>query len=452
MSLVEGPVARVLAVSTAPLAAALVIMFGVQLAEAWLVGRLGPAALAALGFALPLVMTAMSFGIGLGAGASAVIGRAIGAREEGVAHLSGHVLLLAAGLAVIVAVPAWLAAPALVRAIGAEGEAASLALSYLRIWLPGLLPLLVGMAALSLLRAAGDTRFQGAALAGAGVLAFALDWPLAFGVPGLLPGLGLAGVALAAALSWCAMLAVAIPRLRHLGLIGGRRGAGPGLAEATRRVLRVGVPAAATNAIIPLAAALFTALIARHGEAAVAGFALGTRAEALAMTVLFALSAVANPFAAQNAGAGRLERVQAGLRAALTFCAGYGALVALPLCLAAPVLARWLAAGPEVAESAALYLQIMPWGFGAVGAIAVVNAALNGLERPMSAVAVSLARTFLLGVPLAWLGSRLGGEVGTLAGILAANLLVGIGAAAWVLRRTGRGGVGATGATRLAVG
>jgi putative MATE family efflux protein len=430
--------------NTLPLAGSLVVMFGLGLAEAWLVGLLGPAPLAALGVALPMVLTAMSFGIGLGAGASAVVGRAIGAGEEGAARLSAHVLLLAAGLAVIVGLPAWFAAPRILAAIAPGGEAQGMALSYLRAWLPGLLPLLVGMAALSVLRAAGDIWFQGAALAGAAALSFALAWPLAFGVPGVLPGLGLTGVAVAAGLSWCAMLAAALLRLRRLGLLGGQAG-GAGFAEATRRVLRVGVPAAATNAIIPLATGLFTAMIARHGEAAVAGFALGSRAEALAMTALFALSAVVNPFAAQNAGAGRMDRIHEGMRAAVLFCAAYGLAVALPLSLAAQPAARLFTADPAVAESAAAYLRILPWGFGAIGAIAVANAAFNGLERPLAAVLVSLARTFILGVPLAWLGNRLGGESGTLLGILAANLVVGTGAAVWVLRATGpargRGGV-----------
>jgi Na+-driven multidrug efflux pump len=174
----------VLAVATAPLAFSLIVMFGVQLAETWLVGRLGALPLTGFGFALPVVLTVMSFGIGLGAGASAVVGRAIGAGQGDAGRLPAHVLRLAAGLGVLVAVPAWFAAPAILRLMGAEGEAHGLALSYLRAWFPGAVPLLLGMAALSLLRAAGDTFFQGAALAGAAVLAFALDWPLAFGVPG----------------------------------------------------------------------------------------------------------------------------------------------------------------------------------------------------------------------------------------------------------------------------
>ena len=345
---------------------------------------------------------------------------------EDAAKLSRHVLVLAAALGLAVGIPAWLAAPWLLDAMGAGGEASALALGYLRFWLPGLVPLLVGMAALSLLRAAGDTAFQGAALAGAGALSFALDWPLG------LYWLGFPGFALAATLAWSVMLLASLWRLRKLGLLGPIEAGG--FMAAARRVLRIGVPAAAANAIIPLATGMYTAMLAGQGPAAVAGFALGSRTEALAMTCFFALSAIANPFAAQNAGAGRMDRVAEGMRLSLLFCAVLGLGLAVTLWFASDWIAARFTDDAAVAASAALYLRIMPWGFGAVGAIAVVSAALNGLERPLQAVAVSLARTFVVGVPLAWLGGKLGGEAGLLAGILVATLVVGGGAAAFLLR------------------
>lgn len=437
VAMTEGPVGPLLFTTTLPLALALAAMFGVQLAETWLIGLLGREALAAMGFAAPIAMTATSFGIGLGAGASAVVARALGADDPGVTRLSAHSLWLAAGTAAAVAVPGWLLCPFLLRALGAEGEVHALAQAYLRAWFPGAVPLVTGIVALSLIRAAGDTRFQGAALAGAGAFAFLLDWPLAFGVPGVMPGFGVAGVAVAASLSWCAMLALALRQLRRLGLLDRLAAApGDGLAESTRRVLRVGLPAAATNAIIPVATTLFTAMLAAHGAVAVAGFSVGSRIEALAMVAFFALSAVFNPFAAQNAGAGRMERVQEGMRAALAFCAVFGGAMGLLLWLASPFVARLFTDDPAVAASAALYLSLMPWGFGAVGAIAVANAAFNGLERPLPALAVSLARTLAVGVPAAWLGGHLAGEAGTLLGILLTNLAVGAVAALWVLRAT----------------
>jgi MATE family, multidrug efflux pump len=442
VAMTEGPVGPLLFSATLPLAVALAAMFGVQLAETWLTGLLGREALAAMGFAAPIAMTATSFGIGLGAGASAVVARALGAGDPGVARLSAHALWLAAATAAAVALPGWLLVPALLDALGAEGEAHALAQAYLRAWFPGAVPLVTGIVALSLVRAAGDTRFQGAALAGAGAFAFLLDWPLAFGVPGLLPGLGVAGLAIAAALSWCGMLALSLRRLRRLGLLGRLADApGDGFAASTRRVLRVGLPAAATNAIIPVATTLFTAMLAAHGTTAVAGFSVGSRVEALSMVAFFALSAVANPFAAQNAGAGRMERVQAGMRVSLLFCAGFGGVVGLLLSLASPFVPRLFTDDPAVAASAALYLALMPWSFGAVGAIAVANAAFNGLERPLPALALSLARTLVVGVPAAWLGGRLFGEAGTLLGILFTNLAVGAAAASWVLRATAPAGV-----------
>jgi Na+-driven multidrug efflux pump len=281
-------------------------------------------------------------------------------------------------------------------------------------------------------------RFGGSALAGAGILGFLLDWPLAFGLPGVVPGLGLPGLAAAAGLAWTAMLLASLHRLRQLGLLTVDGTLLGGFAASTRRVLRVGLPAAGTNAIIPIANGLFTAMLAVQGSAAVAGFGLGSRVESLALTALFALSAVTNPFAAQNAGAGRLDRLQAGMRAAMGFCLAYGLAVALPLVVAAPWVAMLFTDDPAVAGSTALYLRILPWGYGAIGAIAVACAAFNGLERPMSAVVISLVRTFVLGVPLAWIGGRIGGEAGTFVGLLIGNLGAGALAAAWLLRATAR--------------
>lgn len=447
----EGPVGPLLFTATLPLAIALAAMFAVQLAETWLTGLLGGEALAAMGFAAPIAMTATSFGIGLGAGASAVVARALGSGDAGVARLSEHALWLAAATAAAVAVPGWLLAPQLLHALGAEGEVHALAQGYLRTWFPGAIPLVAGIVALSLIRAAGDTMFQGAALAGAGAFAFLLDWPLAFGVPGILPGLGVPGLAAAAALSWCGMLVVALRQLRRLGLLDRvTQAPSDGFAASAWRVLRVGLPAAATNAIIPVATTLFTAMLAGYGAVAVAGFSVGSRIEALAMVAFFALSAVANPFAAQNAGADRMERVQAGLRASLLFCAGFGGGMALLLWFLAPMLSRLFSGDPAVVASAERYLSLMPWGFGAVGAIAVANATFNGLERPLPALALSLARTLALGVPAAWLGGQVAGEVGTLLGILLTNLAVGAVAALWVLRATAPAEVGRVPALRAA--
>jgi len=81
----------------------------------------------------------------------------------------------------------------------------------------------------------------------------------------------------------------------------------------------------------------------------------------------------------------------------------------------------------------------VPISYGAAGVIAVTNSAFNGLDRPGAAVVISVARTMLVNVPVAWLGGRLFGAEGVFLGVCAANLLVGAGAAWWILRATAPG-------------
>ena len=49
--------------------------------------------------------------------------------------------------AAAVAVPGWFLSPALLRALGAEGEVHALAQAYLRAWFPGAVPLVTGIVA-----------------------------------------------------------------------------------------------------------------------------------------------------------------------------------------------------------------------------------------------------------------------------------------------------------------
>jgi Na+-driven multidrug efflux pump len=68
--------------------------------------------------------------------------------------------------------------------------------------------------------------------------------------------------------------------------------------------------------------------------------------------------------------------------------------------------------------------------------IAIANAAFNGLNRPFSAVIVSVARTLLVNVPVAWIGGRILGVPGIFLGICVSNLLVGVASGLWVLSVT----------------
>ncbi|MBC7799244.1 MAG: MATE family efflux transporter, partial [Gemmatimonadaceae bacterium] len=236
--------------------------------------------------------------------------------------------------------------------------------------------------------------------------------------------------------AWAPMLAATIWRLRSYGLLAEGWPTPARFIVSARRILHVGLPAAGTNTIIPVSAAIVTGILATQGATAVAGFGVAGRIESLAMVAFFALSAIMNPFAGQNAGAGRLDRIRAAMKAVFAFCLGFGALLALGLWWAGPTIARAFTGDAAVQSVIVAYLTIVPVSFGAAGIIAVANSAFNGLDRPGAAVLISVARTMLVNVPAAWLGGRLFGTPGVFAGVCAANLLVGAWAAWWVWRAT----------------
>jgi len=69
--------------------------------------------------------------------------------------------------------------------------------------------------------------------------------------------------------------------------------------------------------------------------------------------------------------------------------------------------------------------------FGAAGVVMIVNAAFNGMGRPLPAVTISVTRTLLLYVPVAYVAGRLFGVNGIFAAACFSNLACGIIAYVW---------------------
>ena len=434
LSMTAGPVGPLLLRLTLPMIGALLAMIGYSVAETWFIARLGPQALAAVSFTFPVTMVVISLAIGLGAGTSAVVARALGAGEAAGA-LVVDAMLLTAAMAIVALIVGELALYPLFRALGAPEELLPLIAGYLRLWFPAAGLFMVAMVGLSAARAAGDAKFQGIAMAGAAALNLAAAAPVIFGFMGL-PGLGLRGAAVANALAWGPLLAATLWRLRSYELLQDGFPSPARFVASARRVLHVGLPAAGTNTIIPVSGAIVTAILAAYGAKAVAGFGVAGRVESLSMVGFLALSAVMNPFAGQNAGADRLDRVRMAMRGSFAFCLAFGAVLAAALWLGGREIAGLFTRDAEVAGVIAAYLAIVPISYGAAGIIAVVNSAFNGLDRPGAAVLISVARTMLVNVPIAWLGGRLFGAQGVFLGVCAANVLVGAAAAWWIWRAT----------------
>ena len=417
---------------TMPMIWGILAMMAFNLTDTWFVAQLGELELAAMSFTFPVVMVLLSVGIGLMAGTSSVLARVIGTGDiERVRRITTDAAVFAIVLSLVLSILGLLTIDPLFRLLGATPEVLPRIREYMVIWYSGFVFFLVPMVGLGAVRATGDSRLQSRIMIGAALVNLVLDPLLIFGLAGL-PRLELEGAALATVIARAAsfvagywalhsrkqMLVYTVPNVRQLW-------------SSWRSVLHVGLPAAGTNVIIPIATGVVVAMIARSGPAAVAGFGAATRIEQVVLVVFYAMSAMIGPFMGQNLGARRTERIEQAARDCVVFCLVLGLIVAVGLGLVAQPLMRLFSDSPEVTRIGAAYLWIVSISFGAEGIIMVINAGFNGLGRPLPAVMVSISRMAILYLPLAYLGVSLAGVHGIFAAACAANLLAAALAYGW---------------------
>ncbi len=431
--LTQGSVGRHLVDMAVPVLFGIFTMIGQAFADMWFIGRVGDRELAALSFAFPILMIVTSVAIGLGAGTSSVVARAIGAHNHRRARrLATDSLILSFGITAIISVIGFFTINPLFTLLGAPADMIPLIAGYMTILYAGVPFVVVGMVGMSSMRATGDTRLPSMLMVIASVANVILDPILIFGV-GPVPAMGLNGAAMASLLSRTAIFGGTLYLMRmRLDMLTFNKPDPGELRSSWADVLHVGIPAAGTNAIIPIATGVITAMLARYGPEAVAGFGVASRVESLTLVLFYALSAVIGPFVGQNISAGRADRIFEALRLCTFFCVGTGLAIAVLLAISGEWLPTLFSDNPQVTDVSTLFLMIAPISYGAYGMVMIMNATFNGMGKPMPAVHISVSRMAVVYVPLAFVAERYLGIAGIFAAYAFANIVSGLGAYVWV--------------------
>ncbi len=430
--LTHGPVSQRLRELTVPTIWGVFAMMTFNVVDTWFVGQLGTSELAAMSFTFPVVMTLVSVSIGLSAGTSSVLARAAGQGDhEQMRRLATDAMLLTVLITLALSVLGYLTIDALFSLLGAPEALLPLVREYMVPWYIGLVLMLLPMVAMGSLRATGEANTAGRLLIASAVLNLVIDPILIFGLAGF-PRLELAGAAYATLIARGVVALAALWVLHdRLNLITTSRVTLERAWRSWRGILHVGLPAAGTNVIIPVANGVIVALVATYGPEAIAGLGIATRIEMFSLVIFFAMSGIIGPFVGQNLGAERRDRILAGLKQCYIFCMALGAAVAIVVGLAASPVTALFSESSEAVEVATLYLWIVPVSYGAAGIVMLVNAAFNGLGQPLPATTISVTRMVIVYIPLAFAGRELFGIPGIFAAYAASNLLVGAGAAYW---------------------
>ena len=430
--LTQGSVGRHLVGMTLPVLIGIFTMMLQAFVDAYFIGQVGDLELAALGFAFPVLMIVTSVAIGLGAGTSSVVARAIGADDHRRARrLATDSLLLSFLITAVICVIGIATIDPLFRLMGAPEAVLPLIAGYMTILYIGVPFIVVGMVGMSSMRATGDTRLPSLLMIIAAIANVVLDPILIFGL-GPIPEMGLNGAAMAALIARGALFAGALYFMRgRLDMVSFNRPDPVELKRSWIDILHVGIPAAGTNAIIPIATGVITAMLARYGPEAVAGFGVASRVEALTLVIYYAMSAIIGPFVGQNISAGRADRIYRALWLCTAFCLASGLVIALILAAGSTFLPSLFSDDAMVTGVTTRFLLIAPIGYGAYGMVMVMNASFNGMGRPMPGVVISVSRTALIYIPLAFIADQYFGIAGIFAAYALANVVTGLASYAW---------------------
>lgn len=403
-----------------------VALMGYQLVDSIYISMLGTDPLAALGFTVAVNQVSIGIQVGLGIAATALISRAIGAKDIERARRLGGIVLLSGGLVMgVLCMVTWLIRDRILDLLDADAYLWPLISQY---WAPWLLSIWLGALlyfAYSIARAQGNTRLPGSVMVLTSLLNIALD-PLFIFVFGW----GLPGAAWASSAAFLVggiimwrnirqrkwtkfrkLRAALRPALRDLGIISG--------------------PAMLSQLMPGIAAMAATKIIASFGAAAVAAWGLASRLEFFSIVVVLALTMSLPPLVGRHIGAANYSDTDRLVRLAVRFILWLQAGIAgIGLGLAF-VLPATLSSDPQVIAYLRTWFILVPASYGALGCCMLMVSVSNAMGMPMRAVAISILRLFAFYLPAVGLGAHIGGMTGVFTGVLLGNLAAGL--AAWLI-------------------
>lgn len=432
--LLEAPIAPTLLRLGAPNVLVMLAQAGVGLMETYFVGKLGTDALAGMALVFPAVMLMQMTSAGaMGGGIASAIARALGARRRDDADaLVLHALLIAAVFALAFMVTVVAGGRWLYTRMGGSGGALDAALVYSNWVFGGALLVWLFNTLSAVIRGTGNMALPAYVTVAGAVLLLPLSPLLIFGW-GPLPGLGIAGGAIALLLYYLAGSAVLAAYLWS-----SRSLLRPSLRGLQLRwalfadILRVGLVGTVSTVATNLAIGITTALVGAYGTAAIAGYGTASRLEYLLVPLVFGLGAPLVAMVGTCIGAGQRERA---LRATWIGAAIAFAMTEAIGLWAAAYPAAWLSlfnTEPAMIEAGSQYLRIVgPW-YGFFGLGLVLYFASQGAGRLLWPVLGNIAR-LVVAVAGGWLALHGGYAItGVFAAQAAAMVVYGI-ANAWAI-------------------
>ena len=353
-----------------------------NIADSMIAGRFaGEDALAAVGASYPITVIFMAFAVGMNLGASVIVSRLFGAGDrKGVKRAVTTAFASSLSLAVILTVYGYFFCRNMMEWIHTPQNIMQDGVLYLKIYVFGLIFLMLYNVCTGIFTALGDSRtplwFLLGSSAGNIVLDLLFVAKLHWGVAGV---------------AWATFIAQGISAVLALVtlLVRLQKFAGTERVPLFDRklfvqILAIAVPSILQQSVLSVGNLFVQDIVNRYGSAVVAGYSGAIKLNTFAINIFMTLGSCLSSYTAQNIGAGKQERISMGFRTGLKL----SELTALPFVvlyfgLSQQMMGLFLNAESSAAiHAGVMFLRIVsPWYF-----MIVVKLMTDGIIRGSGAM------------------------------------------------------------------
>ena len=399
-----GPVGSALILLSVPMVLEMAMESLFAVVDVFFVSRVSADAVATVGVTESMLTIVYTVAMGLGIGATAVVARRIGEKDDdGAAQAAAQAIALGLIISTVIGVAGWFNAERLLRLMGATPSMIDSSLGYAQVMFAGNATVTMLFLNNAIFRGAGDPAIAMRVLGIGNAINMVIDPILIFGL-GPFPELGVTGAAIATNTGRGIAVAIQLWTLAS----------GKSRIHITRRHLEL-VPAVMWN-VCRLSGSGFLQIlvdtssyiglvrvIATFGSDALAGYTIAIRIVLFAIIPAWGLSNAAATMVGQALGAGKPDRAEQAVWTAAKYNAIVLGAVGALFVVFAPQIVAIFTADAAVAPNAVDCLRIVSAGFVFFAYGLVFTQSFNGAGDTWTPTWINLGCFWAWQIPLAWL-------------------------------------------------
>ncbi len=365
--------------------------------DTFYVGQISTEAISALTYSFMIFFMLLSISFGLSSAITAYVGGALGKHKRDMARIyTSNGMSLFTLVSLVLTLISFLLLKDIFVLMGAAGSVLEYALEYTYIILLGIVPMLIGLGANSVLVALGDTKSYRNILIVGFILNTILDPLFIYGFY-FVPPLGISGVAIATVLIQYITLMYMLTKLYKTKLFDAALffKSAPNI-KAYKHLIRQAVPTSINMFLGSFGSMITMYFVSTYGFKSVAAFGIGYRVEQIILLPMLGLNTAVISIVSNNFGAKNFDRIDEVIHKALRYGYIMSAIGVVLIALFGKYMIMVFDTDIEVVDTAYIYIIFESFIFFSFITLFISTSTLQGIKNPFIIPYISFYRQIFM--------------------------------------------------------